>query len=70
MPPEQILQIAQVLGVSVKELLGEDEIPNRSKAPTGKLKEYFEQVRKLPRRQQNKIIELMGLYLAQHKGKS
>jgi hypothetical protein len=56
--------MSQALGVTVEELLGQ---PGRSRkgVPHGKLGRLFEAVTKLPRRQQDKIIELLEPYVAQ-----
>lgn len=56
--------MAKALGVTVHELLGEPH-PNRVIAPGGKLGHVFEQVAKLPRRQQDKIIEVVLALVAQ-----
>lgn len=60
--------IAKALGVPVEELLGESKI-RRTATPGGKLGQVFEQVSKLPRRQQDKIIEVVQALVAQHSGK-
>jgi transcriptional regulator with XRE-family HTH domain len=53
--------IALALGVSVEELLGEAK-PRRS-SPGGKVRQVFEQVQKLPRRRQDKIVEVVEALL-------
>jgi len=57
-----ILPIAQALGVSPEEILGEAK-PKRAAAPGGKVRTVFEQVQKLPRRQQDKIVEVVEALL-------
>jgi hypothetical protein len=57
-----ILPIAQALGVSPEEILGQAK-PKRAAAPGGKVRSVFEQVQKLPRRQQDKIIEVVEALL-------
>ncbi len=59
---DKLASIAQVLGVTVEELLGEAK-PKRAAAPGGKVRNVFEQVQKLPRRQQDKIIEVVAALL-------
>jgi transcriptional regulator with XRE-family HTH domain len=59
--------MAKALGVTVHDLLGEPR-PGRVVAPGGKLGQVFEQVAKLPRRQQQKVIEMAEGFLSLHKG--
>ncbi|MCI0538750.1 MAG: helix-turn-helix domain-containing protein [Verrucomicrobiales bacterium] len=56
--------MAKALGVTVHELLGEPQ-PGRAVTPGGKLGQVFDQVSKLPRRQQDKIIEVVQALVAQ-----
>lgn len=58
--------MAKALGITVHDLLGEPK-PGRVVAPGGKLGQVFEQVGKLPRRQQQKVIEMAEGFLALHK---
>ncbi len=53
-----LIPIAKVLGVTVEELLGESR-PKRILTPGGKVRKVFEAVTRLPRRQQEKIIEVI-----------
>ena len=60
-----LVPIANALGVSVEEILGitkEKKIP----PPAGKLRLVFEAVSKLPRNQQEKILEVINALLEQH----
>ena len=57
-----IVPMAQALGVSVEELLGEAK-PKRSTPYGGKLGELFDSVSKLPRRQQQKIVEFVEAFV-------
>lgn len=59
--------IARALGVSIEEILGEAK-PRRSTVPGGRLGRTFNQVSKLPRRQQDKIIEVVNALVAQSSG--
>jgi len=61
---DKLALIAQALGVSVEELLGHDK-PKRAAAPGGKVRHVFAQVQRLPRRQQDKIVEVVTALLAQ-----
>jgi transcriptional regulator with XRE-family HTH domain len=61
-----LIPIAKVLGVPVEELLGEAKAKKQA-APAGKVRSVFEEVSKLPRRQQDKIIGVVEALLAQSK---
>jgi transcriptional regulator with XRE-family HTH domain len=50
--------MSKALAVTVEELLGEAK-PKRVAAPAGKARQLFEAVSKLPRRQQQKILEVV-----------
>lgn len=62
-PPRSDLlpKMAQILGVSVEDLLDTSQTITirRQSGPTGKVRELFERVAKLPRRQQEKIVEFV-----------
>lgn len=58
-----IVPIAKALGVTVEEILGQDK-PRRAAAPGGKVRHVFEQVQKLPRRQQDRIVEVVEALVA------
>jgi transcriptional regulator with XRE-family HTH domain len=60
-----VIPIAQALGVTVEELLGEPK-PKRAAQPGGKLGEVFKSVARLPRRQQQKVIEMAEGFLSLH----
>jgi len=59
-PPRSdvLLPMARALGVTVEELLGETK-PRRAIAPGGKARQVFTAVSLLPRRQQQKIVEVV-----------
>ena len=63
-PPRSdlLLPIADALGVSIEELLGVAK-PKRATTPGGKLGEVFDSVSKLPRRQQQKVIEFVEAFV-------
>src|SRR5689334_16934591 len=69
-PRSDILpKMAKILGVSVEELLSTDsakKITKRKGGPTGKIRKLFEQVSKLPRHQQNKIAEVLSVFVKQY----
>jgi transcriptional regulator with XRE-family HTH domain len=63
--PEQIEKVAAALNVSVEFLFGQTA-KQRGSGPTGKARRVFEAVSKLPRRQQQKIAEVVEALVAQH----
>ena len=60
-----LLPMAKALGVTVEVLLGEPT-PRRLVKPGGKAGVVFEAVSKLPRRQQQKILDVVEALVAQH----
>ena len=60
-----LMPIAKVLGVTLEELLGQPK-PKRPQPAGGKLGQLFEAAAKLPRRQQQKIVELLEPFVTQH----
>lgn len=76
-PRSDILpKLARVLGVSVEALLGvrddAPEAPPLAPGPgrTGELQRAFEEARKLPRRQQQKVVEFVIAFVNEHKRKA
>lgn len=63
MPPEQILKLAHVLGVSSAELLGETDVPKEASVPRGRMRQVFYAAAKLPRRQQEKIVDVVEAFV-------
>jgi transcriptional regulator with XRE-family HTH domain len=64
--PEQLAELADSLKVSVEELLGKDAPKARGSGPAGRARQVFETVSRLPRRQQQKIVEVVEALVAQH----
>jgi transcriptional regulator with XRE-family HTH domain len=60
-----LIPMAKTLGVTVEVLLGEPA-PRRVVKPGGKAGVVFEAVSKLPRRQQQKILDVVEALVAQH----
>jgi transcriptional regulator with XRE-family HTH domain len=60
-----LMPMARALGVTVEQLLGEAK-PKLMRAPKGKIGEVFESVTRLPRRQQQKIADVVKALVAQH----
>lgn len=59
--------MARALGVPVEALLGEVHQlePTRRSGPVGEVQRVFEEVKKLPRKQQRKILDVVIALLAQ-----
>ena len=64
-----LIPMATALGVPVEALLGQPG-PRRNGIPGGKLGQVFQQVGRLPRRQQDKIIEVVQALVAQRASQS
>ena len=60
-----LMSMAKALGVTVEELLGAPK-PRRAAAPGGRAGRVFEAVSRLPRRQQDKIVDVVEALVAQH----
>jgi len=63
---DQIMALANALDVSTDYLLGRQEPKTRGKGPTGKVRQLFEAVSKLPRHQQEKIFDLLEPFVREH----
>jgi transcriptional regulator with XRE-family HTH domain len=64
-------KLASALGISVEELLNPSSpLPKRHGGPVGKVRKTFEEVSRLPRSQQDKIIEIVSALIAQFKKKT
>jgi transcriptional regulator with XRE-family HTH domain len=63
--PEQIAHLAEALNVSVEHLIGIEEKPARAGGPTGKVRKVFEEVSRLPRHQQSKVVEFVEAFVRQ-----
>ena len=69
---EFIQRAAQALEIEVVELLpgnetGRPRAPARGKGPQGKVRRVFEEVSRLPRRQQEKIVDFVSAYVRQYR---
>jgi transcriptional regulator with XRE-family HTH domain len=65
--PDQLQKLADTLGISVEELIGTNGTKKRGSGPVGKARRVFEEVSKLPRSQQQKIVEVVEALVAQNK---
>lgn len=59
--PEQLVALAAALGTTTDELLG--VTPLRVVGPTGRVRQVFEQVSRLPRKQQAKVVEFVEAFV-------
>ena len=57
--PQQIEQLAGVLGVPVESLFGKIPLPAKPSGPLGRAKKAFESVSQLPRSQQTHVLDLV-----------
>ena len=62
--PDDIAKLAEALKVSSDELLGLNAKPKRKSGPVGKAQQVFELVSRLPRHQQQKIVEVVETLIA------
>jgi transcriptional regulator with XRE-family HTH domain len=63
--PDQIQQLTELLHVSVETLYGNGREKRTGGGPVGKARQVFEAVSRLPRRQQQKIVEVVQALVAQ-----
>ena len=62
--PDQVEQLAKILGVSVEALFNGDGGPDRKGGPTGKARRVFDEVSRLPRKRQQRILGVVEDMLA------
>ena len=63
-------KLAKALGVTVEQLLKPNGATVRRGGPVGKVQKVFEEVSRLPRRQQDKIVEFVSALVEQYKRKA
>ncbi len=64
-----LLPIAKALGVTIEELLGQPR-PKKVVAPGGRLGRVVETISRLPRRQQDKIVDVIETFVAGQQSKA
>ena len=73
-PPraDVIPKIAKALGVRIEQIIDPETAPPSPlrAGPVGRVGKAFHEVSRLPRRQQNKIIEIVEAFVAQHTRKA
>lgn len=68
-PRSDILpKLAKALGVPMETILGTKPVQLNKKGPNGRVRKVFDDVAKLPRRQQDKVIEFVSAFVKQYKG--
>ena len=61
-------KLAEILGVSIEHLLDPSlQVPARKKGPVGKVRRTFEEVSQLPRREREKILDVVDAMLEQYR---
>lgn len=68
--PEYLPKLAVLFGVSVDFLLGNEARKPRGGGPSGRVRRVFEAVSRLPRKQQQKVVEMAEGFLALQASKS
>jgi transcriptional regulator with XRE-family HTH domain len=63
-------KLAKVLGVSVEDLLSADVLPEPKHGPVGRMQKLFAEVSRLPRRQQDKVVEFVEAFVSQYRRKA
>ena len=69
-PPrsDALPKMAKILGVTVEDILNVDGPTSRKRGgPVGKMQQLFEEGSKLPRRQQEKIVEVVTAMIEQYR---
>ena len=66
---EQLADLAKIFDVSVDYLVGQEPPKKRNGGLMGRARRVFEQVSRLPRSQQNKIVEVVEAFVNQHASK-
>jgi transcriptional regulator with XRE-family HTH domain len=64
-----LVPMAKTLGVTVEELLGQPK-PSRVTSPGGRARQLFEAVSRMPRRQQDKVLDILEPFVRQQVGKA
>jgi transcriptional regulator with XRE-family HTH domain len=67
-PVSALQMLARSLGVSLEELLGEED-GTKKRGPTPKLQQQIERILELPRSQQRFVMQMLDTVLAQHGGR-
>jgi len=63
---DQLTAIAKALNLSVDELMGQPASKARGSGPVGKARQIFEAVSRLPRKQQEKVFDILQPFIKEH----
>ncbi len=66
-PSDALPKLAKVLGVAIEDILNV-AVPAKKRGPAGKAEILFQQVSKLPRRQQEQVLQMVSLFLEAQRG--
>ena len=68
-PPRSdiLAKMATILGVSVEQLVSGNAVSAKRAGPVGRMQRIFEEASRLPRRQQDKIIDVVGAMVEQYR---
>lgn len=61
-----VARLSEILGLSTDELLGTKTRRPPAAQPAGRARQLFDAVSKLPRRQQDKVLDILEPFVAQH----
>lgn len=64
--PDQLMRLAEALGVTAENLLGANGSRKRGPGPVGKMRQLFNAASRLPRSQQQKITAVLEPFILQH----
>jgi transcriptional regulator with XRE-family HTH domain len=64
-PVSLLPQIAQILAVSLDELIGKKDVPRAKRGPAPRLQQQIERIQQLPRSKQRFVMEMLDTVLAQ-----
>jgi DNA-binding XRE family transcriptional regulator len=67
--PDQLVKLAEILGIWVGELLSESEATRRARGPSGRARQAFETLSRLPRGRQKQIVEVVEALVAASPGR-
>ena len=63
-PASMLPLLAQVLGLTTEELLGQDAKPKAKRGPTPRLQQQIDRIRELPKAKQQAVMEVLEMVLA------